>query len=262
MSNQSKYTLITGSSQGMGEQMAHECGKLGRNVLLVSLSGEKLESVAKELATKYNIKTDFFECDLTAPNGVESVFNWTQEKGYAVNFLVNNAGFGGVGSFDEYSFKYINGMLDLNIKATTNMCHYFIPELKKNAPSHILNNASMVANFPCPYKSIYAASKVYVKSFSRALREELKPFNVSVSVLQPGATPTNKVVKDQINKGGFLFKVSVLDVKQVAKIAITKTLSGKPVIVPGFKNRVSLALVKAIPAPILLKIIASKAKSV
>lgn len=262
MSDNSKYTLITGSSQGMGRQMANECATLGRNILFVSLPDEGLDAIAAEVAQKYNVKTDFYECDLTLEETSEKIFNWTQEKGYAVNFLVNNAGFGGVGAFDGYSFNYINNMINLNIRATTNLTHFFIPELKKNAPAHILNNASMVANFPCPYKSIYAASKVYVKSFSRALREELKPFNVSVSVLQPGATPTNKIVKDQINKGGFLFKVSVLDVNQVANIAITSTLKGKSVIVPGFKNRLSLGLVKAIPAPLMLKLIASKAKDI
>lgn len=246
----------------MGRQMANECAALGRNVIFVSLPNEGLDSIADEVAKEYSVKTDFFECDLTKEDAAENIYNWTQEKGYAINFLINNAGFGGVGAFDDYSFKYINSMINLNIRATTNLTHYFIPELKKNAPAHILNNASMIANFPCPYKSIYAASKVYVKSFSRAIREELKPFNVSVSVLQPGATPTNKTVKDQINNGGFLFKVSVLDVNQVASIAISSTLKGKAVIVPGFKNRLSLSLVKAIPAPLMLKLIASKAKGI
>ena len=153
-------------------------------------------------------------------------------------------------------------MLDLNIRATTNLTHFFIPELKKHAPSNILNSASMIANFPCPYKTIYAATKVYVKSFTRALREELKPFNVNVSVLQPGATPTNKVVRDQIKSGGFFFRISVTNVEQVARKAIKRTLKGKAVIVPGFKNRVSLKAIKLFPMPLLQKIIAARTKSI
>ena len=142
-------------------------------------------------------------------------------------------------------------MIDLNIKATTRMTHYFIPELKKNSPSFILNNASMIANFPCPYKSVYAASKVYVKYFTEALRVELESFGISVSLLQPGATPTNDVVKNQIQKGGFIARVSVTEAHKVARKAVRNTLKGKPIIIPGWKNRMSLRFLKILPYSLL-----------
>ena len=153
-------------------------------------------------------------------------------------------------------------MLDLNVKATTKMTHYFIPELKKNAPSFILNNASMIANFPCPYKSIYAASKVYVKYFTEALRTELKQYNVSVSLLQPGATPTNDIVKNQIKNGGFLARLSVTAVDQVAAKAVMSTLNRQPIIIPGWKNRMSLRFLKILPQSILRLLILRSAKSI
>jgi hypothetical protein len=256
-----KYTLITGASQGMGKQMAVECAMRGRNVLLVSLPNENLENIADNIAKEYNIETDYFECDLTLIESAENIYNWTKNNNYAVDFLINNAGFGGAGPFEDYSYEYVNRMLDLNIRATTNLTHYYIPELKKNAPSYILNSASMIANFPCPYKTIYAATKVYVKSFTRALREELKPYNISVSVLQPGATPTNKVVRNQIASGGFFFKISVTNVEQVAKKAINRTLKGQAVIVPGFKNRLSLRAIKLLPMSLVQYIVARSAKN-
>ena len=259
---QEKYTLITGASQGMGKQMADECAKRGRNLLLVALPNENLKEFSKHLIRQYNIKADYFECDLIIKKSVENVFKWTQENNYAVDFLINNAGFGGAGSFEDYTFEYVNNMIDLNIRATTNLTHLFIPELKKNTPSYILNNASMVANFPCPYKTIYAATKAYVKNFTRALREELKPQGISVSVLQPGATPTNKIVKNQINEGGFFFKISVTSIEQVAKKAIDRTLKGQAVIVPGYKNRMSLRFIKLVPMIILQRIIANAASSI
>ena len=256
-----KYTLITGSSKGMGREMAFKCASLGRNILFISLPNEGLERIAKEVAEKYKVKTDFFEIDLTKVGSAEMIFNWVQTKKYNVNFLINNAGFGGVGPFDSYSFEYVNEMLNLNVLATTNLTHYFIPELKKNSPSHILNNSSMIANFPCPYKSIYAASKTYIKSFTRAIREELKPFDVKVSLLQPGATPTNQIVRNQIKSGGFFAKISVTNVERVAEKAIKKTLKGQAVIVPGLKNRISLSAVKFFPMPILQRILAMNTKS-
>lgn len=259
---QEKYTLITGASQGMGKQMADECAKRGRNLLLVALPNENLKEFSEHLIRQYNIKADYFECDLIIKKSVENIFKWTQENNYAIDFLINNAGFGGAGSFEDYTFEYVNNMIDLNIRATTNLTHLFIPELKKNTPSYILNNASMVANFPCPYKTIYAATKAYVKNFTRALREELKPQGISVSVLQPGATSTNKIVKNQINEGGFFFKISVTSIEQVAKKAIDRTLKGQAIIVPGYKNRMSLRFIKLVPMIILQRIIANAASSI
>ena len=174
-----------------------------------------------------------------------------KKKNYSIDFLINNAGFGGVGAFEDYTLAYVEKMIDLNIKATTRMTNYFIPELKKNSPSFILNNASMIANFPCPYKSVYAASKVYVKYFTEALRVELESFGISVSLLQPGATPTNDVVKNQIQKGGFIARVSVTEAHKVARKAVRNTLKGKPIIIPGWKNRMSLRFLKVLPYSLL-----------
>ena len=246
-----KYTLITGASQGMGLEMARECASLGRNILLISLPKENLKVLSENISEKFNVQTDFYEIDLTEAKSAEEIFKWVKKKNYSIDFLINNAGFGGFGAFEEYTLSYVEKMIDLNIKATTRMTHYFIPELKKNSPSFILNNASMIANFPCPYKSVYAASKVYVKYFTEALRVELESFGISVSLLQPGATPTNDVVKNQIQKGGFIARVSVTEAHKVARKAVRNTLKGKPIIIPGWKNRMSLRFLKILPYSLL-----------
>ena len=245
------YTLITGASQGMGLEMARECASLGRNILLISLPKENLKVLSENISEKFNVQTDFYEIDLTEAKSAEEIFKWVKKKNYSIDFLINNAGFGGFGAFEEYTLSYVEKMIDLNIKATTRMTHYFIPELKKNSPSFILNNASMIANFPCPYKSVYAASKVYVKYFTEALRVELESFGISVSLLQQGATPTNDVVKNQIQKGGFMARVSVTEAHKVARKAVRNTLKGKPVIIPGWKNRMSLRFLKVLPYSLL-----------
>jgi uncharacterized protein len=256
-----KYTLITGASNGIGKEMAINCASRKMNLILVSLSNENVGELASELASTHHVSAAFHECDLTELGAVEKLFNWTQEKGYAVNFLVNNAGFGGVGAFEKHDTGYINAMLDLNVKATTLLTHFFIPELKKNAPSYLLNTSSMAANFPVPYKSMYAASKIYVKNFTLALREELKEFGVSVCLLQPGATPTNQVVKSQIAEGGAMAKISVVQVDYVAAYAIERTLQNKAKAIPGFKNRMSLAVAKLVPNSVKMKMAVNSAKN-
>jgi len=247
------YTLITGASNGIGKEMAIKCASMKRNLLLISLPNENVASLVEELRDKYAIQADYYECNLTEIGVPEKLLEWTKEKGYQVNFLINNAGFGGVGAFENHATSYIYAMLDLNVRATTLLTHFFIPELKKNAPSYLLNTSSMAANFPVPYKAMYAASKIYVKNFTIALREELKQYNVSVCLLQPGATPTNTVVKTQIETGGAMAKISVLTPSYVADYAIERTVQGKAVAIPGFKNRLSLFVAKLLPKSTKLK---------
>ena len=250
-----KYTLITGASKGMGLEMAHVCAAKKMNLLLVSLPNEGLEKISIDIANEYNVKTDFFETNLSINENIDKVYEWVMHHNYLVNFLINNAGIGGMGPFESYSPEYINNTIDINVRATTKLSYCFIPELKKNAPSFLLNNASMMANFACPYKSVYAASKIYIKNFSRALREELKPFDISVSTLQPGATPTTDLVRNQIETGGRLAKLSVTNARLVAQDAINKTLSKKKYIVPGWQNRLIILLLKLLPTSVKIKLI-------
>jgi len=99
----------------------------------------------------------------------------------------------------------------------------FIPSLKQNSPSYILNVSSLISNQVAPYKALYTATKTFVINLSVSLAYELKEDGISVSVLLPGATPTNKVVTDQIDKGNFAARASVMSAEEVAKIAIDKT---------------------------------------
>ena len=163
-----KYTLITGSSKGIGVEMAYVCAQRKMNLLLVSLPNENLSDITRDISHKYDVETDYFETDLSKDKNIQSVLKWVKEREYDVNFLINNVGIGGIGPFESYSEEYINNTININIKATTKLCYFFLPELKKNAPSFLLNNASMMANFSCPYKSVYSASKIYIKNFSRA----------------------------------------------------------------------------------------------
>ena len=254
--------LITGASKGIGKELVIEFAKNNIDVILVARSQKLLHDLAQFVKDQYGINTYVFDIDLSEQNAAEELYHAVNKKELTVHYLVNNAGFGGVGSFEDYSIEYIEKMIDLNIKATTNLTHYFIPDLKNNSPSYILNNASMIANFPCPYKSIYAASKVYVKYFTEALRVELKAHGISVSLLQPGATPTNDVVKNQINNGGFFARISVTKVSEVAIKAIRDTLNGKPIIIPGWKNRMSLRALKIVPKSVLRFLILRSAKSI
>lgn len=255
-----KYTLITGASMGIGKEIAKYCASLNRNLLLISLPNENLNVLAKEIAFEYGVKVAYKECDLTLEDTPQLLHDWVISNNYQLNFLINNAGFGGVEIFKDTPASLNNGMIDLNIKATVNLCHIFISELEKNSPSFILNTSSMAANFPFPYKTVYASSKVFIKNFTIALAKEVKDLDIHVSVVQYGATPTNKVVKDQIELGGTFSKISLYASDYTAKTAIDKTLNKKTVIIPGIKNKIFLRIMKLIPSSMLQNMLANKTK--
>lgn len=250
-----KYTLITGASSGIGLEMARRCAKLGRNVIMVSLPGEELVQKAEELYSKHNVLAQTFECDLTHSKTVEEVYTWVSDNDFEVDFLINNAGFGGTAPFESHSLEYIESMLALNNRAMAQMINKFLPLLKRHERSNILNVASLIAGQAAPYKSLYTATKTFVKNLSIALAYELKSDGVQVSVLLPGATPTNDVVKHQISEGAFVARVTVMSAADVGRVAIDKALAGKKVITTSRK----IGLVKNILAMLPKSLLASLA---
>lgn len=246
-----KYALITGASSGIGLEMARRCAELGRNVLMISLPGEGLEEKAQALASEFNILAQTFECDLTDTDSVGAIYSWVVDGGCEVDFLVNNAGFGGTAPFESHSQEYIESMLALNTKAMTLMVNKFLPMLKKNGPSRVLNVASLIAGQTAPYKALYTATKTYVKNLSIALSYELKSDGISVSVLLPGATPTNDVVREQISSGAFVARVSVMSARDVGRVAIDKALKGRRVITTSGKINVIRRVLAIMPNSVL-----------
>ncbi len=255
-----KYTLITGASMGIGKDIAKYNASLKRNVLLISLPNENLRKLAKEIVSEYGVKVDYKECDLTLNDTPKSIYEWVKSNNYKVDFLINNAGFGGVEVFKDTPYALNNSMIDLNVKAIVNLCHVFIEELEQNQPSFILNTSSMAANFPFPYKTVYGASKSFVKNFTIALSKEVKDLGISVSVVQPGATPTNTVVKDQIELGGTFSKISLYSSEYTAKLAVDQALKKKLIIVPGAKNKLFLRIMKLMPFRMQQNMLANKTK--
>ena len=255
-----KYTLITGASRGIGLEMADYCASKGMNILMSALPNEGLKEKAQNISKKYSVKTSIFECDLTVVSEIDRLKEWVLDNGFEVNFLINNAGFGGTIPFEDMSGGLIDNMIGLNIKAGTHLTNRFIPILKKNAPSNILNVSSLISNQAAPYKALYTATKTFVINLSVSLAYELKEDGIIVSTLLPGATPTNKVVKDQIEKGNFAARASVMSPREVAKIAIDKSLKGKIIITTGTKNGVIRRLLASLPDRVIAAIAVNQFK--
>jgi uncharacterized protein len=242
------YALITGSSKGIGKSIALELAKKKIDVLLVARSVDLLENLAKEITTTYAVKAHCLAIDLAAPDAPSLVKQWCEKNNYEVNILVNNAGYGLSGAFEKYSLKEYNDMLQININAVISLCHIFLEDFKKLPQSYILNIASTTAYQSVPCFSMYAASKAFIKSFTRSLNYELRKTNVSVSCVSPGGTDTDfairAAVSNQALKAADKFNMTT---KAVAKIAVAAMFSKKTEVITGVINKVGAFLSWLLP---------------
>lgn len=255
-----KYVIITGGSLGLGKAIAHKLASEGCNLILLSLPNEGLSICCEELFLNYGVQTRYYETDLRQQANIQGFAEWVISQKLEIAGLVNNAGIGGSSFFDKTDLMLIDNMILVNIRALTLMSRLFIPELIKQKKSFILNVSSIAAFKPMPFKTVYPASKAYVYSFSVGLGEELKNTPIHVSVLHPGPMDTSEENSGRIDKHGFLGKLVLLTVDEVAEIAVNQVLAGEKVIIPGLFNKICIRLLKFIPRRIAMPILSKVLK--
>ena len=243
-----KFTLITGASEGLGKYLALECASRRMNLVLVALPNSGLQKLSHYMKQQFDIKVVYMETDISTREGCEVVYTAVKNLDLQINILINNAGIGGTFSFDERSIEYYNKIINLNVLAPTLLSRLFFSELKNESKAFILNVSSMAGLFSLPKKQVYGASKSYLISFSKNLKQELLHKNLHVSVLCPGGMDTSWFLTLQNHSTGtWLSRQSIMHPKEVAQIAINKMLQGKSLIIPGKWNRLFLILNKLIP---------------
>ena len=243
-----EYALITGASKGIGKAIAYELAKRKKNLLLIARSSDLLKELAEDIRKKHAVEVDYFAIDLSEADSAHRLKQWIVDKNYPVTILVNNAGYGLWGRFDELTLEEQNNMLRLNMSTLVNLTYELLPILKKAKKSYILNVASTAAYQAVPTLSLYAASKAFVLSFSRGLKIELKKTPVSVTCISPGPTTSDFVnrarMSNPIQKKAEQFSMTA---EKVAEIAINGLFSGKAEIIPGFSNKFITKITSFIP---------------
>jgi uncharacterized protein len=241
------YALITGASSGIGLELAEQLAKKKIDLLLVARSEDKLKEICNKFQSTYQIKATYLSIDLSASDAIPKVENWILKNSFAVNILINNAGYGIWGRVDATARESLTNMMQLNMNVVATLCHALIPELKKHNQSYILNVASTAAYQAVPTLSTYAASKAFVVLFTRGLRLELRDSSVSVSCLSPGATSTNFIDRAGMNSLKEKAEKFSMSAKDVAQIAINGMFNKKAEILPGFVNWISVQLTYLMP---------------
>lgn len=179
----SKYVAITGGSKGLGYELAKLFAKEKYNLILVARDKDDLARASKELAERHGITCHTFSYDLSNLAEIDSFYEELKRRGLEVSILVNNAGFGYWGGFDDMDPAMQIEMLGLNITGLSHLTRLFVGDMVKSGFGKVLNVSSIASFTPTPFCSTYAASKTYVKYFSLALDYELRDKNVRVSTL-------------------------------------------------------------------------------
>lgn len=236
--------LITGASSGLGADMARVLVEEGYEVILVARRKGKLEKLAKELGDNAKIIVK----DISSTYNCVELYNEVKKEN--IDILINNAGFGLCGYFNESNLDKELDMIDLNIKSLHTLTKLFLKDFIKKDQGYILNVGSSAGFMPGPLMATYYSTKNYVVSFTFALYEELRRLgsNVSISCLCPGPVDTefNKVARVK-------FAVKTMESNKVARYAIKKMFDEKLIIVPGFGMKVALFFSRFMPRKSLLK---------
>lgn len=227
-----KTALITGSYGGLGSCFVNIHAANGGDLILVGRSQQKLDEQAENVRKQYGVEVHTIAADLSSPEAAQKIYDTCNENGWKVDYLINNAGFGGHGDFArERTMEEDMSMIAVNIEALTRLCKLFLPDFINRGNGRVLNVSSTVATMPGPLQAVYFASKAYVTSLSNALWRELKDTGVTVTALMPGAMQTGFV-----SRGGLtdtkMFSNAV-DPMAVAKDGYEGMLKGELNIISG-----------------------------
>jgi short-subunit dehydrogenase len=252
-SGRNPLALVTGASGGIGEELARILARHGYDLVLVARSADKLAALAERLELDHGIQVRAIAKDLARPDAAAEIHEWLAAEGLTVDVLVNNAGMGLLGKFAEIGIEGDVEMLRLNVEAPTLLTRLLLPSMLERGSGRILNLASTAGFQPGPLMAVYYATKAYLLSFSEALANEVAGTGVTVTALCPGPTETG-FSSHAGSEESRLFKGATMDARTVAEAGYAALMAGKPVVIPGVRNRLLAFGVRLAPRRVVTQI--------
>lgn len=238
--------IVTGAGTGIGREIAKNLAQRGYDLIIVGRTREKLETLKSELTS---VKVRVFEYDLSSEENCFLFYNAVKDE--KTDILINNAGFGAFGGFEEIPLAEECNMIDLNVRSYHILTKLFLADFVRRDEGYILNIASSAAFLPGPLMATYYATKAYVLRLTQAIGYELKKkgSHVYIGAVCPGPVDT------EFNRRAHVeFDLKGLSAKYVADYSVKKMFSRKKVIIPGVQMKAVKFLVRFAPDSLLLRI--------
>lgn len=228
--------LLTGPTSGIGKDLAELFAEAGAELILVSRRAEALQNLAGDLHERFGARTNIFPSDLSVFGAASSLASLLRSNALEPDVLVNNAGYGVYGRFDQASLAEQMGMIELHVSAATYLCHAFLPRMIERRRGGVLNVSSVGGFQPVGIENVYCATKAYLTHFTEALAEELNETGVRVTCVCPGPTQTAFFDTPTMGTRGRP-KLPRMSSRAVAQAAFDGFLTGKVLVIPGLMNR-------------------------
>jgi uncharacterized protein len=243
-----KTALITGAASGIGRELTRLFAKDGYSLVLVDKDSEGLDQLVYGFQNQYGTEATIIVNDLADRHAPEQIYAQTTGQGLQIDVLVNNAGFGEYGMFaTETDLQKELDLVQTNATALMHLTKLYVKDMVARNAGKILMLGSEVSVIPNPMMAVYGATKAFIKSFSQAIRNELKDTDITVTVLMPGATNTNffKTAGGADAVGADPNKTA--DPAAVAKEGYDALMAGKDHVVAGWMNKVKVAIGNILP---------------
>ena len=246
--------LVTGGTSGMGWEYCQQLAAMGCNILMVSIQKDLLETLPQTISTTYGVQAWGLYKDLSQESAADEIWDYCQEQHLAIDILVNNAGMFFFHEIDTATQDKALAMLGLHVVTPTRLTMLFGEAMKSRRRGFIVNMSSMTAQLPTPGITMYAATKAYMKSYSKSLYFEMAAYNVGVTTVLPAAIATPLYqMSPRLMKMGVAIGL-IHTPHWLVKRALRGMLHRRHVVKPGIMNYLLPLLIKLLPNPIEKKI--------
>lgn len=250
-----KTALVTGATSGIGYEIAKLLAKDGHDLILAARSQARLDAVAEEFREGYGGRVEIVAVDLARDDGAGKVFQAVDDAGLAVDVLINNAGYAVYGPFKDTNLDLELRMMHVNMLTLTTLTKRVLPLMLGRHSGKILNVASTAAFSSGPLMAVYYASKAYVLSFTEAIAEELRGTGVTVTALCPGPTATGFQHRAAMEESRQIKGREIMDAAEVAAIGYEGMMAGKPIVVPGLRNKLVTEAPRLLPRRVMTRLV-------
>ena len=252
MDIKNKVIIVTGASSGIGEATARQFGREGAKLVLAARRVDKLKSLAQEiLAMSSGAETFVVQADLSKLEDIQSMTKQTLDKFGRIDVLVNNAGFGRLDWLENLDpLKDIQAQFDVNVLGVIQTTRQVLPIMMKQRSGHIINMCSMAGLVATPTYTVYAACKHAVHGFSEALRREVKPWGINVSLIYPGGVATEFAQRAGIKRktNASTPKFMLLTAEQVGRAVVKLVRHPRRMLIIPWLWRFTVFLNRFLPA--------------